>query len=155
MTHTKSISTLVTLILFFVFLCACSSVPSRTITAQPFVDPSKWSKTRVIAISAATPLLTWWAYFNDTLLNQHMSTPLQANSSKLGAQASLRRSHAQSDVAAAGLWSSLGSSEALFEAIAVTLGGTQVTVAADLALAYIVVRNAQARLGITRGYRNY
>lgn len=44
--------------------------------------------------------------------------------------------------------SALSSSEALAEASAATLGSTQVSVAAEVALAYIALRSAQARLAI-------
>jgi outer membrane protein, multidrug efflux system len=110
MTCTKSTTALVTPILFVALLCACSSIPPQTSTTLPFVVPSKWSETGVSATSATTPPVTWWAYFNDPLLNQLESTALQANTSILGAQASLRQSRAQRDAAAAGFWPKLGSS---------------------------------------------
>lgn len=171
-------------------LCACSSVPQQTSTTLPFVVPSTWSDAGVAGTSPASSLVTWWSNFNDPLLNQLVSTALQANTSIVGAQASLRQSRAQRDVTAAGLWPSLGgsasaqrgksggnsatnsfnvgldasweldifgakrnalsSSEALTEASAATLGGTQVSVAAEVALAYIALRHAQARLAIAR-----
>jgi outer membrane protein, multidrug efflux system len=175
---------------FVAVLSACSSVQQQTSTTLPFVVPSAWSDAGVNAASPATSLVTWWSYFNDPLLNQLVSTALQANTNIVGAQASLRQSRAQRDVAAAGLWPSLGSSasvqrgksggnsavnsfkvgldasweldifganrsalsssEALVEASAATLGGSQVSVAAEVALAYIALRNAQARLAIAR-----
>jgi NodT family efflux transporter outer membrane factor (OMF) lipoprotein len=178
----------------FVLLCGCSSVPQQTSTALPFTVPSAWADTGVAATSPASSLVTWWSYFNDPLLSQLVNTALQANTSIVGAQASLRQSRAQRDMAAAGLWPSLGSSasvqrsksggnsdsnsavnsfnvgldanweldifganrsslssnEALTEASAATLGGAQVSVAAEVALAYIALRNAQARLAIAR-----
>ena len=171
-------------------LCACSSVPQQTSTVLPFTVPLAWSDAGVTATSPASSLVTWWSYFNDPLLSQLVGTALQANTSIVGAQASLGQSRAQRDVAAAGLWPSLGSSasvqrgksggnsaansfnvgldasweldifganrsalsssEALTEASAATLGGTQVSVAAEVALAYIALRNAQTRLAIAR-----
>ena len=181
---------LVATILVVALFSACSSVPQQTGTVLPFAVPSAWSDTGVTATSPARSLVTWWSYFNDPLLSQLVGTALQANTSIVGAQASLRQSRAQRDVAAAGLWPSLGSSasmqrgksggnsaansfkvgldasweldifgakrsalsssEALVEANAATLGGTQVSVAAEVALAYIALRNAQTRLAIAR-----
>jgi outer membrane protein, multidrug efflux system len=175
---------------FFAVLSACSSVPQQTSTALPFVVPSTWSDSGVNATSPATSLVTWWSYFNDPLLNQLVSAALQANTNIVSAQANLRQSRAQRDVAAAGLWPSLGgsasvqrgksggnsaanafkvgldasweldifganrsalsSSDALVAASAATLGGTQVTIAAEVAQAYIAIRNAQTRLAIAR-----
>jgi outer membrane protein, multidrug efflux system len=194
MTRTKPSSKWVMPSFLVALLCACSSVPQQTSTTLPFVVPSTWSDAGVAGTSPAISLVTWWSSFNDPLLNQLVSTALQANTSIVGAQASLRQSRAQRDVTAAGLWPSLGSSasaqrgksggnsesnsatnsfkvgldasweldifgakrsalsssEALVEAGAATLGGTQVSVAAEVALAYMALRNAQSRLAIAR-----
>ncbi len=173
-------------------LGACASPP--LLVEQPvWVDvPPGWSADAAAGARAPDAqdgsLALWWQRFDDPLLGRLVDEALRANPGVNGAQAALRQAQALRDVAAAGLWPSLGASasarrgssgghstgssfqagldaqwvpdafgglrsaldasDAALRASGASLGDTQVQVAAEVALDYILLRTAQARLAI-------
>jgi NodT family efflux transporter outer membrane factor (OMF) lipoprotein len=79
-------------------LLGCSHVPQPL---PPDAPP---------ASAAEQPLARWWLQLNDPALAAQVAQALQANPGLLGAWATLRQARALRDLAAAGLWPTLGSS---------------------------------------------
>jgi NodT family efflux transporter outer membrane factor (OMF) lipoprotein len=92
-------------------LGACASLSAPPPQASPgLVVPAEWANANAQAAAGNPSLLRWWQRFDDPLLGQLISQALVANNSVQGVQAALRQARALHDVAAAGLWPSLGSS---------------------------------------------
>jgi NodT family efflux transporter outer membrane factor (OMF) lipoprotein len=169
-------------------LSGCASVVPQDDASFAVDVPAAWSRTDVSATGGEQSLALWWQRFNDPLLTHLVAQAMQANTSVKSAQGALRQARALRDVAAAGLWPTLGSSasvqrsrsggrdatnnfqiglDAAWEmdlfganrsalaasaatarASAASLGDVQVSIAAEVALAYITLRSDQARLAI-------
>ncbi len=168
-------------------LSGCASAPGQGSESFKVDVPPAWSDSAAASATGNASLLAWWTRFDDPLLTRLVAQALQANTSVTGAQAALRQARALRDVAAAGLWPTLGSSvsarrsqggvgtsnsfqagldanweldifgvnrsalaagEAAARASAASLGGVQVSIAAEVALNYITLRAAQVRLAI-------
>jgi len=72
--------------------------------------PAQWANAESQVTPGNSDLQHWWQRFDDPLLSQLIDQALTANPGVQGAQAALRQSRALRDVAAAGLWPTLGSS---------------------------------------------
>lgn len=168
-------------------LAGCSLQPPQRDGTYEVAVPLAWSGADPATNSGDGSLVEWWWRFDDPLLGKLVALSLQANTSVRSAQAALRQARALRDVAAAGLWPTLGSSataqrsrsadqygnsfhvgvdaswevdlfgarrsalaagDATAQASAAGLGSVQVSIAAEVALAYISLRSAQVRLTI-------
>ena len=167
--------------------CASLLIAPGTDLSQVAV-PAAWSN-GIAAPSAAT-LAEWWQRFNDPQLTALVTQALQANNDVRTAQAALRQSRAQRDVAAAGLlptvnaaaaaqrgksggnapvnayqagfdasWepdifggqrAGVAAAEADTGAVAVSLANIQVSIAAEVAAAYMDLCTLELRLAIAR-----
>ena len=91
-------------------LVACAPMSAAPEQALSVVTvPAVWANTGTQAAAANPTLVRWWQFFDDPLLGQLIAQALASNTSVHGAQAALRQARALRDVAAAGLWPSLGS----------------------------------------------
>lgn len=92
-------------------LGACASMSETSPLASPGVDvPAVWANGDKQTAPGNPSLVGWWQRFDDPLLGQLIGQALAANPGVRGAQAALRQARALHDVAAAGLWPSVGSS---------------------------------------------
>jgi NodT family efflux transporter outer membrane factor (OMF) lipoprotein len=101
---------LVVVLLPALSLCACALPPARVDQKLPFDVPAAWSISPAEARGGAASLVDWWWRFDDPLLGTLVTQALAKNTSVNSAQAALLQARALRDVAAAGLWPSLGGS---------------------------------------------
>jgi outer membrane protein, multidrug efflux system len=152
-------------------LLAGCTAPVRTTSPTPLALPATWTE----PVPAGTaPLARWWRAFGDATLVELVDAALDANTDIAIAQANLREARAVRAQAAAALWPSLSfsagaqrsrngvSSGNLFDAgfdaswEADVFGanrhgvGVRVSVAAEVALAYLDLRGAQVRSAVAR-----
>jgi NodT family efflux transporter outer membrane factor (OMF) lipoprotein len=90
-------------------LGACGALPTPTLQAPDYALPLTWSGADQGSATAADSLVAWWLRFDDRQLSLLIGQALLRNTSVKMAQAALNQARAQSDVAGAALWPTLGS----------------------------------------------
>lgn len=99
---------------FALLLSACGAFVPQKLPPVGVEVTAAWSLQQsppaLAAEQVADPLRIWWQQFDDPQLGALVQQALRANTSVMGAQAALRQAQALRDVAAAGLWPTVGSS---------------------------------------------
>ncbi len=186
------------LVLLGLTLSGCAQLNGRPDDATAALAPTAWTRTDASLSPTTTDpalLAAWWHQFGDTTLEQLIADALQASPDLRSAQAKLRQSRANGNLADANLLPSVGVSagvtrsrsgtdaggsdvarttykagfDASWEpsifgglrdaadaahadiaAVSATLDSTRASLAAEVALNYVALRNAQQRLSIAR-----
>jgi NodT family efflux transporter outer membrane factor (OMF) lipoprotein len=101
------------------WLAACTALPQAG-PLEAIDIPSGWSAADAAGAGApaSASLADWWLRFDDPQLAVLVGNALQANTSVLGAVATLQQAQALRDLAAAALWPTLGSSASAQQGIA-------------------------------------